>query len=130
MSSTLPNRKEDNCRKDPSFQRAETKGICSAPQKHRFLECSGTQGSNSSGAGGGERTYTELRVEPWFELLEPRFNLEFELSLSYAVASKLLQRSSCLELIQNRKGVEPTASDQKRKIERAQSRRMQRSSTL
>ena len=41
--------------------------------------------------------------------------------LSYAVASRLLQRSSCLQLIQNRKGVEPTASDQKRKIDRAQS---------
>ena len=40
--------------------------------------------------------------------------------LSYAVASKLLQRSSCLQLIQNRKGVERTASDQKRKIDRAQ----------
>ena len=40
-------------------------------------------------------------------------------ALSYAVASRLLQRSSCLELIQNRKGVERTASDQKRKIDRA-----------
>ena len=35
--------------------------------------------------------------------------------LSYAVAFRLLQRSSCLELIQNRKGVERTASDPKTK---------------
>ena len=58
---------------------------------------------------------------------------KFELTptpLSYAVASRLLQRSSCLELIQNRKGVERTASDQKRKIDRAQGRRTQRSSAL
>ena len=51
-------------------------------------------------------------------------------SLSYAAASRLLQRSSCLELIQNRKDVEPTASDQKRKIDKAQSPRTQRSSAL
>ena len=51
-------------------------------------------------------------------------------ALSYAVASRLLQRSSCLELIQNRKGVERTASDQKRKIDRAQGRKTQRSSAL
>ena len=43
--------------------------------------------------------------------------------LSYVMASRLLQRSSCLEPIQNRKGVERTAaSDQKRKIDRAQGR--------
>ena len=46
-------------------------------------------------------------------------------SLFYAVASKLLQRSSCLELIQFRKGVERMASDQKRKIDRAQGRETQ-----
>ena len=28
-------RTTDYCRKDPSFQRVETKGICSAPQRHR-----------------------------------------------------------------------------------------------
>ena len=34
--------------------------------EHRFLECSGTQGSNSSGARGGREHITpELRVEPW-----------------------------------------------------------------
>ena len=52
------------------------------------------------------------------------------LALSYAVASRLLQRSSCLELIQNRKGVERTASDQKRKIDRAQARETQRTSAF
>ena len=35
-----------------------------------------------------------------------------ERALSYAAASRLLQRSSCWELIGNRKGVERTASDQ------------------
>ena len=42
--------------------------------EHRFLECSGTQGSNFSRArGGGEN------MNPGFELVEPRFNLEFEI---------------------------------------------------
>ena len=50
--------------------------------------------------------------------------------LSYAGVLSLDQRSSTRELIQNRKGVEPTASDQKRKIDRAQGRRTQRSSAL
>ena len=42
-------RTTDYCRKDPSFQRAETKGICSAPQRNRVTvaffgqECAKTQ---------------------------------------------------------------------------------------
>ena len=41
---------------------------CAYIWEHRFLECSGTQGSNSSGARGGggrEHITPELRVEPW-----------------------------------------------------------------
>ena len=56
---------------------------------------------------------SRIRVRICFQ--NPEF--EYRVPLSYSVASKLLQRSLCLELIQNRKGVEPTASDQKRKIE-------------
>ena len=70
-----------------------------------------------------------LPPEPRYPKVTPRAGPPMP-PLSYAVASRLLQRSSCLELIQNRKGVERTASNQKRKIDRAQGRRTQRSSTL
>ena len=40
--------------------------------------------------------------------------------LSYEAGCSLHNRSSTRELIQNRKGVERAASDQKRKIDRAQ----------
>ena len=51
-------------------------------------------------------------------------------TLSYEAGCSLHNRSSTRELIQNRKGVERTASDQKRKIDRAQGRETQRSSAL
>ena len=70
-------------------------------REHRFLECSGTQGSNSSGAGGGggrEHITPELRVEPWFELLEPRFNLEFEIWYSNSGSGNSMFELWVLEL--------------------------------